>query len=226
MPSPRRTPSARSGARREELLAELTALFLREGFAAFGLAALAERLRCSKTTLYLVAGSKEQIVVAAVRSFFAAAAERIEARVAAAGDPAERLRRYLDGVAAELEPVSEAFYADLTAFGPAAEVYEENTRHAARRVRELVDEGVAAGALRPVHAAFVAAAVAQVMAAIQRGDVKAATGLDDAAAYRELTDLLLAALRRRPGRQSLGAPAVRRAGSPAAAPAARRSGGR
>jgi AcrR family transcriptional regulator len=186
--------SARGEGRRADLLAELTALFLREGFASFGVATLAARLRCSKTTLYLVAGSKEQIVVAAVRSFFRTAADRIEARVAAAADPVERLRRYLDGVAVELAPASEAFYADLTAFAPAAEVYEENTRHAARRVRELLDEGVAAGVLRPVHAAFVAAAVAQVMAAIQRGDLRAATGLNDAEAYRELTDLLLSAV--------------------------------
>jgi AcrR family transcriptional regulator len=186
--------STRLDVRREELLAELTDLFLREGFAGRSTAALAERLRCSKTTLYLVASSKEQIVVTTVRSFFRRAAERIEARVAASDDPVTRIRLYLDGVAAELDPATEAFHRDLAAFAPAAEVYRENTLHAARRVQELVAEGVAAGALRPAHTGFVGAAATQVMTAIQRGDVAAATGLTDAEAYRELVDLVLSGL--------------------------------
>ena len=186
---------ARRDLRREELLAELTDVFLAEGFAAFSTAALAERLHCSKSTLYLVASSKEQIVTTTVRAFFRRAAERIEARVAASPDPVERIRRYLDGVAAELDPVSDAFYADLQAFPPAAEVYRENTFIAARRVEQLVADGVAAGVLRPAHTGFVGAAVTQVMAAIQRGDVADATGLNHAQAYRELADLVLAGLR-------------------------------
>jgi AcrR family transcriptional regulator len=188
--------TASAGQRRDELLTELTVLFLAEGFARFSLAALAERLRCSKTTLYLVAPSKEQIVVATCRNYFRSAAARIEARVSSSRAPVERLRTYLAGVSEELEPASEAFYADLLGFAPAAEVYRENTLYAAGRVRALVDEGIAAGALRPAHAAFVGAAVTQVMAAIQRGDIAAATGLNDAGAYRELTDLVLRGLGR------------------------------
>lgn len=188
-------PDARRDLRREELLDALTEVFLAEGFAAFSTAALAERLRCSKTTLYLVAASKEQIVTTTVRAFFRRAAERIEARVAASSDPVDRIRRYLDGVAAELDPVTDAFYADLQAFPPAADVYRENTFIAARRVGQLVADGVAAGVLRPAHTAFVGAAVTQVMAAIQRGDVADATGLNHAQAYRELADLVLSGLR-------------------------------
>ena len=194
--------SDKTRARREELLDGLRRLFLAEGFARFSVSDMAERLRCSKSTLYLVAPSKEQIVVAAVRSYFKRAAERIEARVAAV--PSEqRLAIYLEAVAAELEPVSEQFYADLAAFAPANEVYQENTLVAARRVQELVAEGVAAGALRPVNAAFVGAAVARVMTGIQDGTIKEATGLDDAEAYRQLADLVLASLTREPADTSL-----------------------
>jgi hypothetical protein len=50
---------------------------------------------------------------------------------------------------------------------------------------------VAAGALRPVDAAFVGAAVAQVMTAIQGGAIASASGLADAAAYRALADLVV-----------------------------------
>jgi AcrR family transcriptional regulator len=181
-------------ARREALLVRLQELFLAEGFARFNIADLAERLRCSRTTLYAVAPSKEQIVVAVVRFYFRGAAERIEARVAGSEDPGQRLAIYFEAVAAELEPVSAEFFGDVAEFGPANDVYVENTRYAAERVQTLVTSGVKAGSFRPAHASFIGAAVAQVMGAIQRGGIQAAAGLDSAGAYRNLADLVLASL--------------------------------
>lgn len=177
--------------RRDQLLDELIDLFLAEGFLSFGVGDLAARLRCSRSTIYLVAASKEQIVLSAVRAFFRRAAERIEAQVELEPDHGTRLAVYLTAVAAELSPASERFYADLQAYPPAAEIYQGNTRLAARRVQDLVSEGVAAGALRPVDATFVGAAVAQVMSGIQDGRIAAVSGLADADAYRALTDLVV-----------------------------------
>lgn len=176
---------------RHQLLDELIELFLAEGFLELGVGDLAARLRCSRTTIYQVAPTKEQIVLTAIRGFFRRAAERIEAQVAGEPDPGARLSVYLTAVAEELAPASERFYADLQAYAPAAEIYEENTRLAARRVQDLVTAGVDAGALRPVHASFVGAAVAQVMTAIQGGAIASASGLADAAAYRALADLVV-----------------------------------
>jgi AcrR family transcriptional regulator len=176
---------------RHQLLDELIELFLAEGFLEFGVGDLAARLRCSRTTIYQIAASKEQIVLAAIRGFFRRAAERIETQVEAEPDLGARLAVYLTAVAGELAPASERFYRDLQAYAPAAELYRANTRLAARRVQELVTAGVAAGALRPVDAPFVGAAVAHVMTAIQAGEIAAATGLADAAAYRALADLVV-----------------------------------
>lgn len=181
--------------RRDELLDELIELFLAEGFLDFGVGDLAARLRCSRSTLYLVAGSKEQIVLAAVRAFFRRAAERIEARVDREPDPGARISVYLTAVAEELSPASARFHADLLAYPPAPEIYEDNTMVAARRVQVLVSAGVKAGSLRRVDATFVGAAVAQVMAGIESGAISAAIGLDDAAAYRRLADLVMHGLR-------------------------------
>jgi AcrR family transcriptional regulator len=176
---------------RPQLLDELIELFLAEGFLEFGIGDLAARLRCSRSTIYRVAETKEQVVLAAVRGFFRRATERIEAQVAAEPDPGARLAVYLTAVAAELAPAGEQFYADLQASAPAAEIYESNTRLAAERVQDLVNAGVAAGSLRPVDARFVGTAVAQVMTAIQNGRIAAASGLADAAAYRALADLIV-----------------------------------
>ncbi|MCX6396351.1 MAG: TetR/AcrR family transcriptional regulator [Propionibacteriales bacterium] len=179
-----------SPSRGVELLDALIDLYLRDGFLAFGVGELAAELHCSRSSLYLVASSKEQIILTAVRRYFQRAAERIETRVEAQSHPGLRLQAYLAAVADELAPASEQFYADLAEYPPARDLYLENTRRAAQRVQDIVATGVAAGTLRSVNARFVGAAVAEVMAAIQAGRIEAATGLTDAAAYAALADLV------------------------------------
>ncbi|WP_418959766.1 TetR/AcrR family transcriptional regulator [Streptomyces tritici] len=188
--------TGRGAARRSELFDELVALLVGEGFARFTLDDLAARLRCSKRTLYGLAGSKEQLVRAAVVQFFRRATTRVEAVLAAQTEPAQRLSAYLRAVAAELAPVSPQFFDDVAAFEPAAEVYERNTRAAAGRVQQLIEEGVRAGVFREVHVAFAADVIASVMVRIQQRQVAAATGLKDAEAYEQLAELLLSGLRR------------------------------
>lgn len=181
-------------ARRTELFDALLELFLDEGFAHLTLDAIAARLKCSKSTLYTLAGSKEQLVTAATVHFFKRATERVETTVAEVAEPRERIAAYLTAVEAALAVASDRFMADLDAFVPAREVYERNTRIAARRVQELITDGVASGDFRRVHAAFTADLVTTMMVRIQQGGVRAATGLDDAGAYRELASILTAAV--------------------------------
>lgn len=180
-------PTAPATTRTGALLDELVELFLAEGFRDLNLATLATRLRCSKSTLYAIAPSKEQLVVTVVRAFFRRAAQRVEDRLARARSD-RRIGTYLLAIAEELAPASERFFADLDAFAPAREIYTRNTQFAADRVRELVREGTSR---RGVDATFVGAAAAIVMEAINAGRVGAATGLDDAAAYRALADLIV-----------------------------------
>jgi hypothetical protein len=114
--------------------------------------------------------------------------------VAGAVDARDRIRRYLEAVGEQLRPASPRFMEDLAADPAVREVYERNTRFAARRVQELITEGVAAGELRDAHAAFVGDVAAAAMVRIQQRQVAAATGLDDAQAYEELAILLTCGL--------------------------------
>jgi AcrR family transcriptional regulator len=189
------SPVRRGAARRDELADALVELFLAEGFARFTLDDVAARLRCSKRTLYGLAGSKEQLVTAAVIRFFRTATVRVEAAVATRSEPADRLAAYLRAVSAELAPASATFFEDVASFAPAATIYQRNTRAAARRVREIITEGVESGAFRDVHVAFAAEVVASTMEAIQGRRVAATTGLDDAEAYEQLAGLLVHGLR-------------------------------
>ncbi|GAA4129531.1 TetR/AcrR family transcriptional regulator [Nocardioides fonticola] len=185
-------PTRRGAARRAELLDGLIEVMLREGFAGLSLDDLAARLQCSKSTLYAVAASKEQLIAAAVREFFRRATERVEARAAAEPDATERIRAYLDAIAAELAPATPTFLADVDAFAPTREIYDRNTSAAAARVADLVAAAARPG--RPVDAAFVGAVAAAVMPAIQHGRLGWGAPHDHAAAYSALADLILAGL--------------------------------
>ena len=181
-------------ARRTELFDALIHLFLAGGFAHLTLDDIAARLKCSKSTLYTLADSKEQLVRAATVHFFRRATEMVEARVAKVVGPRDRITTYLSAVGEALSVASDRFMTDLDAFAPAREVYEKNTRIAARRVRELITEGVNTGEFRKVNAAFAADLAATMMVRIQRGEVRSGTGLDDARAYRELAAILTAGI--------------------------------
>jgi AcrR family transcriptional regulator len=187
-------PSTRRTARQTDLLERLVALLVAEGFAAFTLDELTERLHCSKTTLYQLAGSKQELVREAVKHYFREAAQAVEKRVADTSAPSERVVVYLDAVAHQLRPLSRQFLDDMARFEPAREVYEANTRLAAGRIRQLIADGVAAGAFRDVHAGFVGEVVGATMQEIQRGEVAARTGLSDAEAYAELASLIVHAV--------------------------------
>lgn len=180
--------------RRTALLDRLVALFVDEGFADLTMDDMARRLQCSKSTLYQLAGSRQELVVAGVRRYFEAAVPVVEARIAGADDPGARVAAYLSAVADHLRPLSRAFVADLAAFAPADRIYRANTAAAADRIRELISEGIAAGDFRDVHAGFVAEMVAATMFEIQRGEMFARLELTDAEAYAELAAFVVAAL--------------------------------
>jgi AcrR family transcriptional regulator len=179
--------------RREELLDQLVSLFLAEGFRHFTLDDLSARLHCSKSTLYTLGQTKDQVTVNVVRRFFRTATGQVESAIADRrfAPPGERIAGYLHAIGDALRPASAAFMADLAAHAFAREIYEQNTAIAARRVGELITAGVTSGEFRPVHAAFVADTAAATMARIQSGAVLAATGLADADAYDELAAVLL-----------------------------------
>lgn len=188
VPRPRQPQFATK--RRAGLFDQLVTLFLQEGFAELTLDDIASRLRCSKSTLYALAGSKEQLVQAAVVHFFKRAADEVERRVEPVTGARQRITAYLLAVGDELAAASDRFMADLDAFAPARAVYERNTEIAAKRVQELIAEGVASGEFRDVHAAFAGELAATMMVRIQQGGVHDSAGLDDAEAYRELAAIL------------------------------------
>lgn len=182
--------------RQRQLQDELIDLVLAEGFAHLTMDHVAARLNCSKRTLYALADSRDQLATEAVKLFFRRATEQVEQAINRTRAPAKRVQRYLAAVAAALAPASRAFLDDVADFAPTREVYEANTAAAAQRVRDLITEGTEAGAFRAVRADFVAEVVTATMYRITSGEIQRSTGMGDAESYRQLAQLVVAAVRR------------------------------
>jgi AcrR family transcriptional regulator len=180
--------------RRDELLHRLQDLVLSEGFAKLTVDDLAARLHCSKSTLYAISSSKEHLVTTVIKHFFADAAATVEQRVSTITDPSERIASYLRAVGAAMRRMSSACYQDMVTHDSTREIYAINSLAAARRVRGLIHEGVAAGTFRAVHAEFLAESVSLLIDGIQHGELLDRTGMSSGDAYAELSDLVLAAL--------------------------------
>jgi AcrR family transcriptional regulator len=184
-------------ARRDDLLDSVQRIFLSEGFTTISVGELTARLHCSRSTLYSVAPTKEQLVLLATKAFFRSSAEVIERRVREHDSPRDRILIYLNGVAEAMRRNSPAFYDDMVAFAPTAEIYARNTERAAARVRELIDDGIAAGEFCSADGNFAAHLVALAIEGVESGVLLERTGLTAADAFAELGTLMLNGLLRR-----------------------------
>jgi len=193
------TSNGPATARQRSLLRQLEELFLAEGFVGFTLDELVRRMGCSKSTLYALANSKEQLAARVVANFFAGATERIEARIAATTDARELLADYLAGVSEQLNRASTKFMRDIAAFPPARTEYEKNSQAAAERIRGFITTGVADGVFREVHATLIAEMTGLLIEGIQTGVLGHRAGTSDAEAFRTLSDLLLGGVAARSG---------------------------
>jgi AcrR family transcriptional regulator len=196
-----RSSSARQGrklkeSRREDVERSLEQIFLAEGFSGLTVDDLAMRLQCSKSTLYSIASSREQLVLRIIRHFFRDAAARVEARTAEITDPPNQIAVYLASIGREMARMTPACYEDMMNFEGTRDIYELNSNIAAKRVRELIVHGIAKGSFRRVNTDFVGEAVSILIDGILHGGLLSRTGLSVGQAYVELGNLVLAALAR------------------------------
>lgn len=180
--------------RREALLARLEELILDRGFADLTMDQVAARLKCSKSALYALAPSKEQLVTLVVKRFFREATSAVEMRVASVTDPTERVAAYLAGVGEQMRRMSPTCYADMVRFPVTGDIYDLNSRAAAEHVRQMIQDGIKQGIFRSLHARFIGEAASVLIESIQHGGLLERVGLSSGDAYAELSSLVLGAL--------------------------------
>ncbi len=185
--------------RQSDLMNQIEEIILHEGFMDLNMAELASRLHCSKSTLYGVAGNKRDLVVAIVKRFFQQATAQIEEATSAETDCRRKIKVYLRGVGREMGRHTPQFYLDMAAYAPTAKVYAVNSAAAARRVQEIIDQGVVAGQFRAVDAAFASELMIMAIDGVRSGRLLERTGLRAGEAFAEIADIMLDGLQYKSG---------------------------
>jgi AcrR family transcriptional regulator len=178
--------------RQAELLEEIQALYLRDGFSRHTLDALASELRCSKMTLYTLAPSREQLAVAVLRRFFEAVSADITHQTRMVAGPEEKIEVTIRAMADGLLEMSPVCFHEMLGFEPTRQVYEGFARGHAETLAGLLDRA-SEGAPR-VPGPFVAELVKVAIESACAGELEADTAIPPSAAVDHLVSVALLSL--------------------------------
>src|ERR1700690_3317312 len=142
--------------RAEELLGMLMDVIAEEGFASLKVSDLAQRLRCSTSTLYRIAPSKESLVLLAFRQWADDSLREILAEAERCPTPSDRARSYYLTTIGRVGALSEKFRADVSAYESTRHLYGDMAEQYAIQLAHYVNEAIRAGEIRQFNAAFLA----------------------------------------------------------------------
>jgi AcrR family transcriptional regulator len=180
--------------RGRELLDAIEKIIVAEGFASLTVGALAARLKCSRSTLYSLAPSKDELVLVVVDRRLRRIGRIKQARLRDLEDPVDKLQMLIASEHLNLQRTSLRFTEDVARTPAVQRLIADHLRFGVAQLRDVIEEGVAAGRFRAVHSQLVAEVIDVGLERIQRPELLRETGLtfDDATA--ELIQLLLSGL--------------------------------
>jgi AcrR family transcriptional regulator len=150
---------ALSPQRTEELLGSLQDIFVVEGFRRVTMADLAERLHCSKATLYCLADSKEALfILVLVRNLDEIWERGLQAEQLAT-DPTNRIHQYIVAALVPIRKWSPAFLSDVQRLPAAKKLLNEHLDQRMKRLEQMVLDGIDSGVFRGVNPTLIAGLV-------------------------------------------------------------------
>lgn len=177
--------------RREELLDGVMDIIAARGFSDVKTAEMARQLRCSESSLYKIAPSKDSLIVLAMRRWGEHTLADLEVRAGKGKTASERARLYFRAGAESTRPLSLAFYADVNRFESTRLTWWDSiVERYLERFIELVQIAEDAGEIRPVNIRFLAEVLRQISVVTRNERVLSATGLTHEQAVLEVDSLL------------------------------------
>jgi AcrR family transcriptional regulator len=182
-------------ARREEILDVAEAVFLRDGLRDFRIGALAAEASCSRSTLYELAPSKEELLLLVLdrmlRRIMRHGAEAIER----ADDPAGRVEAMLTSGALDFAPLGPQFLDAVRGDVPARSLFEQRIAESQEILEGLIADAVAAGQFRAVDPAIAADAIMAIVLHFSDPHASRARVHGSTSRLAELIDVFLDGLR-------------------------------
>lgn len=191
-------PVARDGLapsrRAQEVFALIEQILLREGFAGLTVGEIAERIGCSKRTIYELAPSKRELVTRIVDAFFSDIRVAGTAAVATETDPARQVYVYLQAGVKAASRLSAQAVADIDQWKPTRQLWQTHVRLRVQGLRELLEAGIERGHFRDVNPAFVAEVVFAALDRLRQPDFYRNTRVSAVAAFQDYYRILLTGL--------------------------------
>lgn len=188
-PAPQPLRPGPASPRKEEILDGLESIVRAEGFRSLRLTDVAKRLGTSYTTLYQLAPTKDELVLLVIDRWYHRNGLATWARVEALTDPLERLLAWIDGARSGIEGVAGRFWDDVAGHAAVAALVGNYNRFYISVLEMLIDEGIQAGAFRPVNAQMAAMVFEAAGARLYDPDARvtdASVGGDPAAGFIDL----------------------------------------
>ena len=145
--------------RQEQVLDVVEAVFLREGIRGVRIGELAAEASCSRSTLYELAPSREELLLLVLDRMLRRIMRRGAEAIDAADDPLDRVRAMLTSGALDFAALGPQFLEAVRQHPPSRELFDRRLAQSRDVLEELIDDGVRAGRLRSVDPAPVAEAI-------------------------------------------------------------------
>lgn len=172
----------------------LEEIILSGGFARLSVGELAERLSCSKRTLYELAPSKNELVLKVIAEFFARIRREAAASVAASSDPADQIFVYLQAGVRAAQRLSQTTIVDINGWEPARRVWQEHIRLRVDGLCELIERGIKLGVFRRINPKLVAELAFASISRLREPDFYLSTNIPASEAFQEYYRMLLSSL--------------------------------
>lgn len=174
------------------VLTDLESIVNQEGFLHFTTDDVAQRLRCSKTTLYRIAGTREELFDLMVELPLARIRDAAWRRVEAADNWPERLSGALRAPLEQLdaEQMSFAFWRDVNAYPSGHRILMAHQKKRTDLIERIISLGIDDGAFVDVHPRFVAETLARMVRELLEPSFVNAVGLSLPECLAELDYIL------------------------------------
>ena len=180
--------------RQLEVLDALESSIHDEGMARATMAGIASRMNCSLRTLYGIAPSKDELVLAVVdRRLHRIGREAMRA-LASDGSPLTRLRAYLKATNRAVQPTTAAFSRDFANVPGARRLIESHGAYVVAVTQAMLDEAVAEGEIQPLDTAAMAHVLGGLGAELSRAGIEERIETAPKEAADAIADVILAGL--------------------------------
>ena len=163
------SPKAPLTPRQRELFNSLLRDFLEEGFESFTIDNASRRYHCSKSTIYGLGATRDEILSRILVSYFKEVTRRTTPDLTSIKSYKEAFIDYFANIKESLSAASPKFMQDLARDPVAHDIYAINTQAATRIIHNLLELGVESGEFSIDSIELTSRIIQQSMESIQQG---------------------------------------------------------